>query len=93
MLIGLRSLNIESEAVALAEALVDQRVMPGPAVQGDALHVAVSAVHGIDYLLTWNQKHLANPNKRTHLSVVCARFNLQPPQIVTPDLLIMEDDE
>jgi hypothetical protein len=53
-------------------------------------NMAVCAVHGIDYLLTWNQKHLANPNKRTHLAVVCARFNLSSPQIVTPDLLIME---
>jgi hypothetical protein len=93
MLGGLRSLDINSDVYALAKSLVDERVMPAPAVQGDAIHVAVSAIHGIDYLLTWNQKHLANPNKRTHLSVICARFRVQSPQIVTPDLLIIEDDD
>jgi len=93
MLTGLRILDLNEEVVHLANALVDQRVMPGPAVQGDALHVAASVVHGMDYLLTWNQKHLANPNKRTHLGVICARYKYQPPQIVTPDLLIIEDDE
>ncbi len=66
--------------------------MPGPAVEGDAVYLAVSVVHGMDYLLTWNQRHLANPNKRTHLAAICARLNLNVPQIVTPDLLIVEAD-
>jgi hypothetical protein len=43
--------------------------------------------------MTWNQKHLANPNKRTHLAVICARLNLPVPQIVTPDLMIVEDSD
>jgi len=40
----------------------------------------------------WNQKHLANPNKRTHMMVICARLTLPAPQIVTPDLLMVEDN-
>jgi hypothetical protein len=65
--------------------------MPAPAVEGDALHFAAALVHRIDYLMTWNQRHLANPNKRTHLLVVCARLGYLPPEIVTPDLLILEN--
>ena len=93
MLMGLDVLELSREVVDFAGVLVDQRVMPGPAVQGDALHLAASVVHGVDYLLTWNQKHLANPNKRTHLAVICARYKFNPPQIVTPDLLIIEGNE
>jgi hypothetical protein len=92
MLTGLNALDLNAEVVALADLLTRQRVMPSPAVEGDALHVAAATVHRMDYLLTWNQKHLANPNKRTHLAVICARLNLPAPQIVTPDLLILEDD-
>jgi hypothetical protein len=92
MLSGLGALALNAEAVALADLLVREKVMPGPAVEGDAVHFAVSVVHCVDYLLTWNQKHLANPNKRTHLAVICARLNLPVPQIVTPDLLIVEND-
>lgn len=91
MLSGFSSIELNANVDALAGALVQERVMPGPALSGDALHVAAAAFHGMDYLLTWNQKHLANPNKRTHLTVICARFNIPAPQIVTPDLLIVEN--
>jgi len=50
----------------------------------------VSIVHRVEYLLTWNQKHLANPNKRTHLTIIAARARLAVPEIVTPDLLLLE---
>ena len=80
------------EAVGLARLLVREKVMPGP-VAGDAFHVAVAAVHGMDYLLTWNVHHLANPSKIAHLGTICLRVGILPPQIVTPDLLWEEHDE
>lgn len=87
MLDGLDNLQLSPEARLLAQVLVDEKVMPGPAVSGDAMHVAVATVYQMDYLLSWNVKHLANVNKRTHLINICTRFGLTPPQIVTPDLL------
>ena len=93
MLQGLKALSLTDEVASLAEFLVEERVMPGPAIAGDAMHVAFCVIHRVDYLLTWNQKHLANPNKRTHMAVICARLNLMSPQIVTPDLLIVEDEQ
>ena len=47
----------------------------------------------MNYLLTWNVKHLANPNKRTHFGVICMRLNLSAPQLVTPDMLQEFDHE
>jgi hypothetical protein len=93
MLLELEVLAFTDEVAAVAELLVRERVMPGPAVEGDALHVAFSVVHHCEYLMTWNQKHLANPRKRTHLAVICARLGALTPQIVTPDLMILEDDD
>ena len=60
--------------------------MPGPAV-GDAVHVAVATRHGVDFMLSWNVKHLANANKAQHLRSVRLRLGLVPPLIVTPDYL------
>ena len=91
MLSGLSVLELTSEVLGVASLLVAEQVMPRPAVEGDALHVAATVVHRIEYLMTWNQKHLANPNKRTHLMVVCARLGYLVPQIVTPDLMIVEN--
>jgi hypothetical protein len=93
MLRGLSLLDLTPEVTELAELLVQERVMPGPATQGDAIHVAVATFHRMDYILTWNVKHLANPNKRTHFAIICARLGLAPPLLVTPDLLEEGDDE
>jgi hypothetical protein len=90
MLRGLTLLPSTPEVIAFAEMLVTEKVMPGPSNEGDAFHLAIAIVHQLDYLLTWNQKHLANPNKRTHLTIVAARARLQLPQIVTPDLMRLE---
>ena len=87
MLRGLAVLELSPDVRGLARALVYEKVMPGPAVSGDAIHVAAATVHRIDYLLTWNARHMANPNKRTHFATICLRLGLVPPQIVTPDLL------
>ena len=66
--------------------------MPGP-IAGDALHVTVTTVHEVNYLLSWNMRHLANPSKTEHLRRVCLRAGVTPPQVVTPDLLWEESDE
>jgi hypothetical protein len=87
MLQGLSLLNITSEALDLSELLVNERIMPGPPISGDAMHIAVATIHRMDYVLSWNVKHLANANKRTHLAVICMRLGLVPPLIYTPDML------
>ncbi|MBU6413746.1 MAG: hypothetical protein KGS45_09740 [Planctomycetes bacterium] len=79
-------LEINDEVIACAQMLVTSLVMPQP-VAGDALHVAVCAVHGIDYLLSWNVKHLSNPNKVPHLRSALAEMGLDAPAILTPDML------
>lgn len=47
----------------LAEALLRSGALPRKA-EIDAVHVGIAAVNGIDYLLTWNLRHLANAAMR-----------------------------
>lgn len=89
---GIPVLDIEERVGGLAEIFVRERVMPGPAA-GDALHVAVACIHDVEYLLSWNVRHLANPNKLAHLRVICQRVGLIPPLIVTPDFLWEQNNE
>lgn len=89
---GIPVLDITPEVLGLAQVLVHEKVMPGP-LEGDAVHVAAATFHRMDYLLTWNVKHLANPNKRMHLSRVCLRVGLAPPDIVTPSNVWEPEDE
>ncbi len=77
-------LAVTEAMVEFASALVERMVMPKP-VAGDALHVAIATVAGIDYLVTWNVRHLANPNKLPHLNALCQEFGHACPRILRPD--------
>jgi len=65
--------------------------MPAGAV-GDAAHLAMASVHSIDFVLTWNCKHLANANKIRHIGMVNQRLGLSVPVLTTP-LTLIEDDQ
>ena len=53
----------------------------------DAFHIGVAAAHQVDYLLTWNCKHLANAKMRSTIEVTCRSAGLTPPIICTPEEL------
>ena len=54
----------------------------------DALHIALATVHGMDYLLTWNCKHIANAAMHRKIAAVCRREGFEPPVICTPEELM-----
>ena len=65
--------------------------MPRQAAE-DALHIAVAAVHGLDFLLTWNCKHIANAMMRSAIERVCREAaGYEPPVICTPEELTSDD--
>ena len=82
-------LEVSPQAVALARALVSQNALP-PKAEVDALHMAVAAVNGLDYLLTWNNKHIANARTRPKIEALCRAAGYEPPTICSPEEL-MED--
>jgi hypothetical protein len=84
---GLPELEITADAEALAEAIMASGVLP-PHVARDAAHVGVAAVHGVDYLLTWNCKHLANAQIARRIALVCAKAGHRMPIICTPEELM-----
>ena len=54
----------------------------------DAHHAAISAIHGIEVLLTWNCSHLANENMIPRIGRACEAYGYAPPAILTPQQLI-----
>jgi len=51
---------------------------------------ALNSSHGIEYLLTWNCKHLANAQISRRIAALCARDGFQMPTICTPEELLEE---
>ena len=83
-------LDITDEVVVLGEQLVLGGGLPSKA-RIDALHVAVAAVHGMSYLLTWNCKHIANASMRGRIEELCRTSGFEPPVICTPLELAQEE--
>jgi hypothetical protein len=84
---GLPALDVTADAAALAQAIMAAAILPPHAVR-DAAHIAVAAVHSVDYLLTWNCKHLANAQIARRIAVVCAKLGHKMPVICTPEELM-----
>ncbi len=61
-----------------------------PKAANDAAHIAIATVHGMDYLLTWNCKHIANAQIQKKLTQICSDFGYQLPTICTPYELMGE---
>jgi hypothetical protein len=80
-------LSINEKVRKLAKALMIEGPIPSSS-EIDAFHIAVTAVNGIDYLLTWNCTHLANAVMRPKIEEVCRKQGFEPPIICTPQELM-----
>ena len=83
---GIPILALTDEATQLAGELVRRGALPKKATV-DALHIAIAAAHQVDYLLTWNCKHIANAAMRGTIESICRSAGLRPPIICTPEEL------
>jgi hypothetical protein len=89
---GLPLVEITEEVEVLAETLISRVPLPAKATV-DAYHISVSAVNGIEYLVTWNCRHIANPALRPKIERICREMGREPPSICTPQELMEMDDE
>jgi hypothetical protein len=84
---GIALLEPSPSVSELATALIQRLVLPSKAA-ADAAHIAVSAVHNMDFLLTWNCTHIANAELRAGIRQICLDHGLQCPVICTPEELM-----
>ena len=82
-------LDIKPEATALSRILMDRHGIPKSEPR-DALHIAIAAVSGLQYLLTWNFRHIANAATRSLIEQICRDAGFVPPTICSPDELLEE---
>ena len=80
-------LDFTEDALNLARDLAYRGIVPETATE-DAFHIAVATVHGMDYLLTWNCRHIANARMRQAVGATCALRGYEPPVICTPEELM-----
>lgn len=92
LLEGMEQLEILDDVGRLAGKLVESGSIPEKA-SADAAHIAVAAVHAMDYLLTWNCAHIANAEIFRSVRQVCEAEGYVCPVICTPEELMGGEDE
>jgi predicted nucleic acid-binding protein len=80
-------LEVTQEARKLAAILLRETRIPAKAM-ADALHIATAAVHGMDYLISWNCKHIANAVIFRSVERACRKHGYEPPVLCTPEELM-----
>jgi uncharacterized membrane protein len=80
---GIALVPVLDAALQLSQLLLSRHALPARA-RVDATHVAIAATNSVDYLLTWNCRHLANATLRAKIEAACRERGYAPPIICTP---------
>ena len=91
LITDLPMLDIDQSIIDVVSAYISHQLMPADPT-GDALHLAIASSHKIDFILTWNCRHLANANKFAHIRRVNGILGLFVPSLITPLELLGEDE-
>ena len=89
VLSNLPVLDMPLEAITLVENLIDAGAIPQHS-RPDAQHIAIAAVNSVEYLVSWNYKHIVNETKRNLINEVCRAVGFQSATLCTPVELIEE---
>jgi hypothetical protein len=82
-------LPVTDDVIELGERYLKQVSIPRKASL-DAFHLAISVIHGMDFVLSWNFRHMANAFVRRKLEFINSEIGIQTPTICTPEELIRE---
>ena len=84
---GFPVLEPTQSAAELVDILISNGALPN-AARDDATHVAIATVHQMDYLVTWNYRHIDNAETKPLMRSVCAVHGYSCPEICTPEELM-----
>jgi len=87
---GMPVLDISDPVRALAQDLIESKAIPDSHLE-DALHVAVAAINGMEFLLTWNFGHINNAFTRARIRGVVEAEGYECPELCSPEELFGDE--
>lgn len=82
-----------SDKVEWTAAELERRTLVPPNAGADAFHIGYASAHGVDYLLTWNCRHIANAERLPAIERFLADNGYHVPVVCTPEELMGDSDE
>ncbi len=79
-------LDVNAAAEDLARQLVDQKLIPATSAE-DALHIALATINGMDFLLTWNFRHINNAEMKARIIAAIEALGYECPILCSPEEL------
>jgi predicted nucleic acid-binding protein len=89
---GIPLLPLDPQIGVIAAEIMSRAILP-PKAAIDALHIALVAHHRIQYLLTWNCKHIANARILPRIHEVLTKLGCPIPIVCTPEEMVDDDSE
>jgi len=84
-------LALTADAERLASVYLREMPLPATALR-DALHMAIASLNGMEYLVTWNCRHIAHGRIKRRLQEINGCEGMESPVICTPEELGGETD-
>ena len=81
---GLRVLEETEESINLANAYLQDKAIPEK-YRDDARHIAMGVFHELDYIVSWNYKHMVNIAVRRLVNSTNLRMGYNPIEIISPE--------
>ena len=85
-------LEVNEDVADIANDLVLSGIVPDKAAS-DAIHIAIASVHRVEFLVTWNFKHIANPFLRERIRELITKNGFQMPTMCSPEELLDYDED
>jgi hypothetical protein len=61
--------------------------------QEDALHLAFALIHNLDYIISWNFKHIVKPKTKKAVKIIALKEGFKAVEIITPEEVVANADE
>lgn len=84
-------LEVDERVLTIAGEVIRERILP-PTASSDAIHATMAAMHGASILLTWNCRHLANPDLLPRFRKFMERHGFELPEVCTPVELLADSN-
>ncbi len=81
---GFIVLEETEDSVILADAYLGDGAIPEK-YRDDARHISIGVIHDLDYIVSWNYKHMVNIAVRRLVNSVNLRMGYNPIEIISPE--------